>query len=93
MEKEQIKVLLDDLYLDASELELDFIQREFKNIARAVDYFSLIDTTNLQPITWPFPVVSTYLRDDVVDHLLTNEETLKNAAATKDGYVKYVKVV
>ena len=93
MNREELKILLDDLYLDAESEELDFIVNEFNSIAASLDYFEAITTSDVKSADWPFEVTSTYLRDDVVDHTLENEDALQNAAKTQDGYVKYIKVV
>lgn len=93
MNKDDVKVLLSDLYLDANEEDFEFIYQEFMSIYNCLKYFDDVDTTNVEAINWPFEITSTFLREDEVNHLLTSEEVLKNAADTQDEYVKYIKVV
>ncbi|MDR1782476.1 MAG: Asp-tRNA(Asn)/Glu-tRNA(Gln) amidotransferase GatCAB subunit C [Bacilli bacterium] len=88
-----VKVLLDDLYLSSEGDELEFIKKEFENIAKAIAHFDKIDVTNVEGSTWPFKIYNNYLREDVISHSMSNEDTLKNAKQVQDGYVKYVKVV
>lgn len=93
MDNKQVKEYLNTLYVDADAEELDFVTSE---VNRALDIIHLldgIDTTDEKMASWPYEVETEELRDDVVDHLISNEEVLQNAADTKDGYVKYVKVV
>ena len=93
MNKEDVKVFLNDLYLDADDKELDFIIEEFNSIYSSIQCLEKIDTSDVVGASWPFEQTSTYLREDIVDHTLSNEEALQNADQVQDGYVKYVKVV
>ena len=93
MSKEELKILLNDLYLNADEEEFEFIYQEFMSIYSCLKYFDDVDTSNVEAINWPFQITNTFLREDEVDHLLTSEEVLKNAADTQGEYVKYIKVV
>lgn len=93
MNKDYLRVLLEDLYFDVNDAQLDFIYNEFMGIYSALTYLENVDTSNVEPADWPFKVSTNYLREDEVDHLLSLEETLKNASSTQDEYVKYIKVV
>ena len=44
-------------------------------------------------MTFPFDVSTTYMREDVVEEPLSNEEALKNASDVKDGQIRLPKVV
>lgn len=93
MEKSKILEYLDEWYYTANEEELVHIIDFVSGVEADLQYFDKIDTTGIEPAHWAFDVEVDYLREDVVNHLLSNEEALANAASTQDGYVKYVKVV
>lgn len=93
MTKDEIKILLDDLYLSANEEELEFINNEFLNLFATLKYYDDVDTTNVKESSWPFKVINTYLRDDIINHTLEVDDALKNASETENDFVKYVKVV
>jgi aspartyl/glutamyl-tRNA(Asn/Gln) amidotransferase C subunit len=93
MTKEDIKILLDDLYLEADDEELEFINKEFMNLFKALQYFDAIDTAGVKESSWPFKIMNTYLREDEINHTLDVKDALKNAEVVTNDYVKYVKVV
>lgn len=93
MNKEDIKNLLKDLYFSVNEEQLDFIYEQFMSIYSSITYLKDVDVSGVEPADWPFKVSTTFLREDEVNHLLSNEQVLKNAANAQDAYIKYIKVV
>ena len=52
-----------------------------------------MDTEGVEPMVYPFEAPTHFLREDVVDHVLTQEEALKNAPNKKNGFFVTKKVV
>ena len=66
MNKDYLRVLLEDLYFDVNDAQLDFIYNEFMGIYSALTYLENVDTSNVEPADWPFKVSTNYLREDEV---------------------------
>lgn len=93
MDNTEVRGYLNTLFLDAKDEELDFITTEVNQAIEVMNLIDNIDTTNVKMATWGYESETSILRDDIVDHTITNEEALQNASEVQDGYVKYVKVV
>ena len=79
---------------------LDLSEEEKKKIAiqlgDILDYFKKLndlDTTEVKPMTHPIEGLKNVFREDIPWKSLSNEEALKNAKHTKDGYFKTSRVV
>ena len=48
---------------------------------------------NVTPMTFPFDVSTSLLREDIPEESLTKEEILRNAKDVQDGQIKLPKVV
>lgn len=93
MDNTEVRGYLNTLFLDAKDEELDFITTEVNKAIEVMNLIDNIDTTNVKMATWGYKSETNILRDDIVDHTITNDEALQNASEVQDGYVKYVKVV
>ncbi|MEG0284354.1 MAG: Asp-tRNA(Asn)/Glu-tRNA(Gln) amidotransferase subunit GatC [Erysipelotrichales bacterium] len=93
MTNEEVKGYLNTLYLEADGEDLEYITSEVNRSIEVLNLLDEFDTSNIEPTTWGCYQETDILREDVVDHTISSEDALKNAADTQDGYVKYVKVV
>ena len=48
---------------------------------------------DVEPMSLPYPVTTSEMREDVAEQPLTQEEALKNAADKKDGMIILTKVI
>ena len=48
---------------------------------------------HVKPMVFPYELVTDYLREDVVDSPLSQEEALKNATKVEEGQIVIPKVV
>ncbi len=48
---------------------------------------------DVEPMSLPYPVTTTEMREDIAEKPLTQEEALKNAGDKKDGMIILPKVV
>lgn len=60
---------------------------------KQIQYLDLIDTDHVESMDMPYDVVTTWLRDDVVNDVMDREALLKNAPKTEDEYIEIVKVL
>lgn len=93
MENKEILEYLDEWYYTASDDELLTISEFVNGVEEDLKYFDKVDTIDVKPAHWPFAIEVDFLREDEANHILSNEDALANSSSTKDGYVKYVKVV
>ncbi len=94
LNKEILKDAANRLLFDMNEDEYDTLLNEFDAIQRQLNLIGNIEGVDeAVPMTFPFDVTITYLRDDVPETPLTQEEVLRNAHDVKEGQIKLPKVV
>ena len=92
--KEVLKESAHKLLFDMSEEEYDTLLKEFDFIIKQMEIISHIKgVDDVEPMSLPYPVNTTEMRDDVVETPLTQEEALRNAGDKKDGMIILPKVV
>lgn len=91
---EELKKLALALKFDMPDAEYEQLQKDFEILLQQVDFINQnIDTSQVKPMDFPFPVFSTYLRDDEEIEEFPREEILKNAQEIEDHQIKIMKVV
>ena len=93
MEISEVKKLAEMLMFKLSDEEAQEIIEEFKTFDRQVALLDKIDTEAVEEMIFPFDVKTSFLRDDEADHILSQDDVLKNVAKTKQGHVVVPKVV
>lgn len=94
LNKEILKDAANRLLFDMNEDEYDTLLNEFDAIQHQLNLIGNIEGVDeAVPMTFPFDVTITYLRDDVPETPLTQEEVLRNAHDVKEGQIKLPKVV
>ena len=86
LSKEHIQKLANQLMFRLSDDEIKEIQVEFETLTKQMATLDKIDTTDVEPMIYPFEIVSTSLRDDEVVSELRLEDVLLNAPETQDNY-------
>ena len=81
--------LANDLKFDLSDEEIE----DFVAVEEQVSLFEKVDTEGVEPMVYPFEAPTTFLREDVVSDVLTQEEALKNVKDARMGHVHVPKVV
>ena len=82
------------LLFDMSEEEYDTLLKEFDFIIKQMEIISHIEgVDDVEPMSLPYPVTTTEMREDIAEKPLTQEEALKNAGDKKDGMIILPKVV
>lgn len=93
IEKEYIKELAHELMFDLSEEEVVEIQKEYETFSKQLELLEKIDTKDVKPMPYPFENETNYLREDVVTHVITQEDALRNTSYSKEGHFVVHKVV
>ncbi len=93
MEISEVKKLAEMLMFKLSDEEAQEIIEEFKTFDRQQALLDKIDTEAVEEMIFPFDVKTSFLRDDEADHILSQDDVLKNVAKTKQGHVVVPKVV
>ena len=92
--KEKLKNYANKLMFDMNDEEYETLLKEFDVIEKQMDLIGNIDNiSEVEPMTFPFDVTTTFLREDVEGVCLTKEEVLRNAKDVVDGQIKLPKVV
>ncbi len=87
------KNLAHQLRFDLSDDEANDIAYEFDVLIQQMALLDKIDTEGVEEMVYPFEAPTHFLREDVVDHVLSQEEALKNAPDQKNGFFVTKKVV
>lgn len=90
---EYFKKLAHDIMFTISDEEAAQLQEEFKELLAQIDALKQIDTDKVEPMVYPFEAETSFLREDVVDHVITQQEALSNVKDVKAGHVHVPKVV
>jgi len=79
--------------LDLSDKEKNKLAKELGDILNYFKKLNDLDTTEVKPMTHPIEWLKNVFREDIPWKSLSNEEALKNAKHTKDGYFKASRVL
>ena len=92
--KETLKTAANKLMFEMSEEQYNNVLSEFGIIISQMELIGKIEgVDNATPMTFPFDVTSTYLREDVATEPLSRDEALKNAKDVVDGQIRLPRVV
>lgn len=92
--KETLKEAANKLMFDLTDEELDKLVKEFDIIVKQMELIGEIPgVDDVEPMTFPFECVVTYLREDVATKPEDRDEILKNAKDVVDGQIRLPKVV
>lgn len=91
---EFLKDLAHRLKFDMTAEQYATLKDEFNTIIHQMELIGKIkDIDTIVPMTFPFEIESSGLRDDVVDDVLTIDDVLLNAKDHAQGQIKTKKVV
>ena len=93
MEKSKLEEYANHLMFRLSDEELASLEDDFVTLNAQIALLDKIDTEAVEEMIFPFDVKTSFLRDDEADHILSQDDVLKNVAKTKQGHVVVPKVV
>lgn len=92
--KETLKTAANKLMFEMSEEQYNNLLNEFGIITTQMELIGKIEgVDNASPMTFPFDVTSTYLREDEATEPLERDIALKNAKDVVDGQIRLPRVV
>ena len=92
--KEVLKTAASKMMFEMDDNQYDQLIKELNIFLKQVDLIGDIPHIDeVTPMTFPFEVTNSYLREDKVEEPLSQEEALKNASDVKDGQIRLPKVV
>lgn len=92
-DKAYFKALANQLMFDLNDQEISELQEDFKVLLEQIKILDKVDTKQVVEMIYPFEEETTYLREDVVEHVISQEEALRNAKSVMAGHVHVPKVV
>lgn len=91
---EELKDLANRLKFDMSEEEYQTLQKEFEIILKQMDLIGQIENVDdIEPMTFPYQVTASWIREDVEQESLELEELMSNIKDRMGNFVKVPKVV
>ena len=76
-----------------TEEEAEGIVEEFKVLQQQLELLETIDTEGVEEMIYPFEAPTSFMREDEVEHVLTQEEALANVSNKYDQFVVLPRVV
>ncbi|MGM9959806.1 MAG: Asp-tRNA(Asn)/Glu-tRNA(Gln) amidotransferase subunit GatC [Allobaculum sp.] len=90
---EYLRKLASDLKFSLSDEEVGELKKDFAAVEKQMELFETIDTEGVEPMVYPFEAPTTFLREDVADEVLSQQDALVNAPDVRMGHVHVPKVV
>ena len=76
-----------------SDKEMPALIEEYHVFMEHVKALEVIDTQGIEPLAYPYDIKTTFLREDVPDHQISQKDALKNASSIQDNQIKVPKVI
>ncbi|MFV0379573.1 MAG: Asp-tRNA(Asn)/Glu-tRNA(Gln) amidotransferase subunit GatC [Anaerorhabdus sp.] len=92
-DKDYFKSLAHQCMFDFTDEEYSRVESTFEVLDRQMELLDVIDTTGVDPMIFPFEAETSYLREDVVDCVISQDDALKNAKRVNNKYISVPKVV
>jgi len=93
MKKEEIKELANNLMFNVSDQEVEDIEKEFVKLDKMLSLYDQINTDGVEEMIYPFDVETDYFREDEESNVLSQDDSIANAAKVISGHVVVPKVV
>ena len=93
MNKEEVKVLANNLMFEVDDKEADDIVLDFVLLEKMLDFFEEINTDGVEEMVYPFEDETSYFREDEVTNVLSQKDALSNAGKVISGHVVVPRVL
>ena len=92
--KELLKEIANSLMFDMDETDYQSLVDEFDFILEQFAHISdVMGVNEVAPISFPYEITTSSLREDIIEKPLSKEEVLKNANDVVEGQISLPKVV
>ena len=89
-----LKKCANNLMFDMSDEQYQVLEKEFEVITKQMELLGELDgLEDVEPMTFPYQVFTSFIREDEAGECLTKEEALSNAKDVFEGQIKLPKVV
>ena len=89
VDKSILKEAAHKLLFEMNDDEYETLLKEFEVVSKQMELISQIDGVDeVEPMTFPYPVFTDVLREDVAEETLSRDETLKNTGDVINGMIK-----
>ncbi len=95
MEKDEkyFKSLAKNLMFELSDEEASDIKKEFNTLLKQLELLDNVNTDGVSPMVYPFEEATYFIREDVVDNVVSVSDALSNVSDVREGHVVVKKVV
>ena len=93
VDKEKIHELALDIMFDVTEEEASDIESDFVTLEKMLSFFDSIDTQGVEEMVYPFEDETSFLREDVVSNVISQQDALANVKNSTEGHFVVPKVV
>lgn len=87
------KALAHQLMFDLSDEEADSIVREFDTLQKQMKLLDAVDTEGVEEMVYPFEDETSFIREDEVSNVISQEDALANVSKQVQGHFVLPKVV
>ncbi|WP_041139356.1 Asp-tRNA(Asn)/Glu-tRNA(Gln) amidotransferase subunit GatC [Beduini massiliensis] len=91
--EEMLKALGLKTMFAISDEEMPALVKEYEVFMNHVEVLDKIDTTDVDILAFPYEIETSFLREDLPNHVISIEDALKNAPSVEDHQIKMPKVV
>lgn len=92
-DREYFRSLAHNLMFDLSDEEADSIVKEFGTLESQMHLLDAVNTEGVEEMIYPFEEATTFLREDVVSNVISQEEAMSNVTKKIEGHFVLPKVV
>ena len=92
-DREYFQKLANQLMFNISDKEADELVSEFGTLEKQFAIMEEIDTDGVEEMIYPFEEPTTYIRHDEPDHVISQDDAMRNVTKKLEGHFVLPKVV
>ena len=92
-DREYFKKLANQLMFDLSDEEADELVDEFSTLEAQMKLLDAVDTEGVEEMVYPFEAPTTFLREDKVSNVISQNDAMANVKKKLEGHFVLPKVV
>ena len=92
-DREYFQKLANQLMFNISDEEADELAKEFGTLEKQFALMEEINTDGVEEMIYPFEEPPTYIRHDEADHVISQDDAMRNVTKKLEGHFVLPKVV